>query len=146
MYPKYSKTPMEDLEQYIALSCVIFRSLFFNFSWTFPSSWLIFLAADKVGYEFLMFNVNVTDWGRPLPGFSDLRDRQVWSILRSNILTDVHDHCLFGNSRKILWTPYPFSSLISFIAALLSLVNGTIFVFTSAHWLLVHCWRHCVFV
>jgi len=39
------------VEQCDTLSCVISRSLFFNFPQTFPSPWIIFLAADETGYE-----------------------------------------------------------------------------------------------
>jgi len=47
---------------------------------------------------------------------------KVWSIFRSN-------HCLFGNSHKILFAPHPFSFLTSFIAALSSPVNGIVCVY-----------------
>jgi len=108
------------------------------------SPWIIFLAADEIGYE---VNVGLCpDRARwPLLCLRDTDDH-VWSIFRSNILTAVRDHCLFGNSHKIILAPHPFSSCKSFIAALSSFVNRErhFLCLRLAHWSR-HCWRHCVF-
>jgi len=69
----------------------------------------------------------LTERSRPLPCLRDTDD--VRSIFCSNILTTVRDHCLFGNSCKILLAPHPFSSCKSFIDALSSFVNSIVYVY-----------------
>ena len=106
-----------------------YRDLLFDFPRTFPSPWIIFLAADEIGYKSMLASV-LTEWGQPLPCLWNTDD--VWSIFCSNILTAVRDHCLFRNSCEILLAPYPFSSCKSFIAALSSFVNGIVNVYVCS--------------
>jgi len=110
------------VEQCDALSCVISRSPF-----RFPSDFSQSLDHfPGCRWDRLRGQCWLPSWqrGRPLPCLRDTDD--VWSIFRINILTAVRDHCLFGNSRKILLATHPFSFLKSFIAALSSFANGIV--------------------